>query len=325
MVVPRRLQFLFLLNFVSTALLAETTTFASTFTILDRRPVNSTDAVNEGRYSCPYYPAIKSNDPYGLIIYPTAGSTEYGGVCVAPNGNFLMVPHGFFQGRKYMYIMAPWGLRVTKLKLPVHTKWYKSCEKVGIYYGDCVFTKNAIYITMRSNGDSPCKPDKILKFTADGKFVKIMATGAAFLRLTTGGGYLYSTVRNSKDVLVYDMATDRQIRRFQLTSGNGRGLAFDMSGNLHVATFGKTVEVFTYKGKKLRQTTYKELTQADGIVVDNENNILIADRAGKVFVFNRANKLIKKIDPPGSYPMYDVDIGYKCTLLVVNPTGTYLY
>ena len=322
------MQFLFLLNVVSTALLAETMTFGSAFTLPDRRSVNSsTNAVEEGHYSCPYYPAIKPKDPYAEIIFPNNRNPppNFGGVCVAPNGNFLVIPNGAWYG-KHLFIMDPCGLRVKKFKLPVHAKWYKGCTLSGLYLWDCAFTKNAIYITqLSSNGRKHCtEPYKILKFTADGKFVKVMATGAAFLRLTTGGGYLYSTVRNSKDVLVYDMATDRQIRRFQLTSGNGRGLAFGTSGNLHVTTFSKIVEVFTNNGKKLRQTTYKELSNGDGIVIDNEDNVIIADR-GEVLVFNRANKLIKKIKPPGNFQLYDVDIGYKCTLLVVDTKGTFLY
>ena len=160
---------------------------------------------------------------------------------------------------------------------------------------------------------------QILQFSSDGRYEKVFATGFRFSRLTTRGNLLYSTIVG-KRIHAYDTDTGNLKYHFETTTANARGLAFDPAGYLHVSTWGRVVELFTYKGFKIGQKTYPQVGIADGILVDSNHYVIIADRGRwQVLVFTQAGLLTKRITG-FSLPL-DVAMGYKCGYLIVADYG----
>ena len=148
--------------------------------------------------------------------------------------------------------------------------------------------------------------------------------GIIFLRLTSQGTRLYSSIENTRMVRVYNTTNGNSINHFEITSGNARGVAFDPQGNLHVSTWGKNVEIFTADGHKIREITFSEVSSADGILIDGASYTIIADRdRGEVLVFNHNNSLFKKIVGFGQ-PM-GVAMSYQCGYLLVADYGRGTY
>ena len=113
---------------------------------------------------------------------------------------------------------------------------------------------------------------KILQYSKNGTYEKVFATGFKFLRMTARNNLLYSTIWVTKNVRVYDASNGNIVNHFDVTTNDGRGLAFDKDGRLHVSTYGPTVEMFTSNGHKISQRTYSELELGDGLVIDSDRN-----------------------------------------------------
>ena len=122
-------------------------------------------------------------------------------------------------------------------------------------------------------------------------------TGYEFYRLTTRkDSLLYSTIFVTKKIHAYDIATGNLKYRFEVTTGEARGLAFDPRGYLHVTTGSNVVETFTYKGSKKEPKVYPELQVGEGILIDSKQNMIIVDLAyTQVLVYSRAGLLTKRI------------------------------
>ena len=61
-----------------------------------------------------------------------------------------------------------------------------------------------------------------------------------------------------------------------------------IDGNLHVSNWQrKQVYVYTPEGRRVSGNTYKEISLADGLAMDNAGNLLIADHTkAKVEVYS---------------------------------------
>ena len=229
-------------------------------------------------------------------------------VCVRADGYFVVAE--LIANRPFVYMYDTCGWINKKILLPSRT---------GAGSG-CVFTSTKLFYALYAS-------KKILQFTSDGVYEKVFATGYGFLRLTTrDNSLLYSTIYPTKKVRAYDIATGSLKYNFETTTGNARGLAFDPSGYLHVSTWGKVVEQFNYEGFKIGQKLYPQLNRADGILIDSNHYVIIANRyRHEVLVFNYAGLLTKKI--AGFGDAVDVAMGYQCGYLIVadyNRNGVYL-
>ena len=229
------------------------------------------------------------------------------GVCVRADGFFVTA--SWLPNRKYVFLYDTCGWMVKQINLPARV----------LYSGGCVFTRNKLFY-----GDVDGR--RILQFTSSGTYEKVFATGQKFLRFTVRKNLLYATMIPSKKVLAYNINTGNIAYRFETTTGYARGLAFDPTGYLHVSTWGKVVEMFTYKGFKVGQHLYPQLARADGLLIDSNHYSIITDRPHRqVLVFNHAGLLTKRITGFGN-PL-DVAMGYKCSYLLVadySHNGVYL-
>ena len=219
------------------------------------------------------------------------------GVCVnRANGDFVATA---WQPRTFVYLFNRCGWIKKRIELPKGTSYSIGC--VFSYY-------KLFYAATRSN--------QILQFNLRGTFEKVFTTGFRFARLAVQGSRLYSSIESQRMIRVYDTRTRDIITHFETITGNARGLAFNPSGNLHVAIWGRNVEVFTPNGRKLKQVTYTDVSVADGLVIDKDLNTVIADRGRRqVLVYNFKNMLIKRIT--GFSSPVDVDLGYKCMYMLV--------
>ena len=241
------------------------------------------------------YPRMSQKQPkivQKALPYPAA-------VCVKPDntGDFvaaLWIPRTFV----YMFDNCGWVKK--RIELPAGTSY--SCG--------CAFTNSKLfYAATRSR--------KIYQFNINGTFEKVFAIGYNFLRMTTRGQQLYVSIESTKNVRVYDTANGNLVRQFSTTTANARGLAFDPAGYLHVSTWGKTVEIFTHDGYKVKEMTYPQLVIADGLLIDSNTYTIITDRVKKQVQIYRpySNLLVKRMTGFG-LPI-DVGMGYKCGYLLV--------
>ena len=183
-----------------------------------------------------------------------------------------------------------------------------------LYSAGCVFTRSKLFYADH-NGR------RILQFTSNGVYQRVSATGHRFLRFTARGNLLYTTMHPSKRILAYNIRTRRIQYRLATTSANARGLAFGPGGYLHVSTWGKIVEFFTYQGHEVGQHRDPQLDRADGILIDSNYYTIIADRGRRqVFVFTHTGVLTKRITGFGD-PL-DVAMGYRCGYLLFNKLQT---
>ena len=229
-----------------------------------------------------------------------------GAVCVRADGFFVTT--SWLNNRKFVFLYDTCGWMVKQINLPARV----------LLSAGCVFTRNKLFYA-DFNGK------RILQFTSTGTYEKVFATGQKFLRFTARGNLLYTTIWPSKKVLAYNINTGNIAYRFETTTGNSRGLAFDPTGYLHVSTWGKVVEIFTYKGFKVGQRLYPQLARADGLLIDSNHYSVISDQVRRqVFVFNHAGLLTKRIT--GFRQPLDVAMGYKCGYLMVADirSGVYL-
>ena len=223
--------------------------------------------------SCtPFYPSMISSKPKGSTdVIPAVY-----GVCVdLYTGNFVAVA---LAGLPSFHIFTESGVKLKEVPYPT---------PYGVK-GDCVYTKDNIYIT-----DVTFK--KILMYTSDGTFQGDFAIGAAFFRMTYGGDYLYATVLATKFVHVYNINTHAKELVFEITSPTIRGIAMDTKKNLHITTLSKVVEKYTFDGHKIGQISYPDLIYGDGIAIDGSDNIIIADHASRILVYDQTNFLKKKL------------------------------
>ena len=221
------------------------------------------------------------------------------GICVASDGKFAVVPwntngkfHLFYgSGRLMEIVRLPHGHRS--------------------YLGDCTFSGSNLYVTGHST-------KKIYKFTENGKFLEVIASGESFLRITSRQGQLYATVyhRNSRNVVSY--CNDKETHRFNVP-GIPHGIVVGTDENIYVSTFNNKVLSFAANGKLLRTKTYKELGIGDGMAMDKAGNILITDRSRptELLVYSQCGELIKCIRA-GFQHVIDVDIGNDGTVMAAD-------
>ena len=250
------------------------------------------------------YANMDQKQPKLLINQP--GLRYPFGVCTNPkNGDFVIA---YWQRRAFVYLHNSCGWIKKRIELPQGTA----------HSAGCVFSGSKLFYAATLN-------QKILQYHEQGTFEKVFATGFQFLRLTTRGTRLYSTVNGIKMVRVYNTTNGNNIKHFQTTSSSARGLAFDSKGYLHVSIWGKTVEIFTIDGHKVKQITLEQLRLGDGILIDSGSYTIIADRRGRqVLVYNYNNFLVNKITGFGNPG--GVAMGYKCGCLLMADygRGTYL-
>lgn len=242
--------------------------------------------------SCtPFYPGMVS--PRGFTnVFPT----PYGVCASLYTGRFVAVSIAILP---HFNIYSESGLIVKTVPYPA-----PNGAKT-----DCVFTRDYIFIT-------DITFDKILQYTADGTFIRDFAIGQKFLRMTYGGDTLYATVLATHKIFAFNITTRDELLRFESTSPTLiRGITMDKHRNLHVTSLSKVVETFTFDGHKIGERSYPELIAADGIEVDDSDNLIIADHASKVVIYNPAGTLIKKFFP---LPLpVDTAISYDCSFLYI--------
>ena len=230
-----------------------------------------------------------------------------GAVCTRADGYFVTT--SWLPNRRFVYLYDTCGWMKKRINLPRRV----------LYSAGCVFTRSKLFYA-DFNGR------RILQFTSNGVYQRVFATGHRFLRFTARGNLLYTTIHPSKRILAYNIRTRRIQYRLATTSANARGLAFGPGGYLHVSTWGKIVEFFTYQGHKVGQHRYPQLARADGILIDSNYYTIIADRGRRqVFVFTHTGVLTKRITGFGD-PL-DVAMGYRCGYLLVadiRRSGVYL-
>ena len=225
------------------------------------------------------------------------GSPRPNGICVRADGCFVAAV--VLANRPYVYMYDTCGWIKKKIMLPNRTPAAEACA----------FTSTKLFY-------STYYGKKIYQFTYDGVYEKVFATGVGFSHLTTYKNLLYASIHPTKQVRAYNTATGRLVYHFETTTAKARGLAFDPAGYLHVSTGGKVIELFTYKGYKIGQRTYPQLRIADGILIDSNHYMIIADRGHRqVLVFTHAGLLTKRITGFG-LPV-DVAMGYRCGYLIV--------
>ena len=251
------------------------------------------------------YATMDPRLPKSLIQQPGSLTIPHA-PCVNPiNGDFLVT---YWQPRTFIYLFDSCGWIKKKIELPSTARSH-SCG--------CAFLGSKLFYAATIN-------KKILQFTSEGVYEKVFATGYKFIYMTTRGSWLYTSIWPTKAVRVYDTTNGNLVTHFETTSGDTRQLAFDPQGYLHVATWGKTVEIFTHNGHKVHQITYPQVRIADGITIDNETYTILVDRGSKqVQVYNHNSLLVNRItgfnNPTG------VAMGYKCGYLLVADYGRGIY
>ena len=248
------------------------------------------------------YDIMDQKQPKLLINQPGLGYPF--GVCTNPkNGEFVVA---YWQPRAFVYLHDNCGWIKNRIELPQGTA----------HSAGCVFSGTKLFYAATVS-------KKILQYNEEGTFEKVFATGLQFLRLTTRGTRLYSTINGLKIVRVYNTTNGYNIKNFK-TSSRARGLAFDPQGYLHISTWGKTVEIFTYDGQKVRQVTLAQLRLGDGILIDSGTYTIIADRGGRqLLVYDYNNELTNKITGFGNPG--GVAMGHQCSYLLMTDYGRGTY
>ena len=222
-------------------------------------------------------------------------------ICVASDGKFAVIPyshsrnfHLFYSCGKLMKIVRlPHGHRSSLV--------------------DCTFSGSHLYITGHSG-------KKIYKYTENGKFTDIIASGEHFLFITSCQGRLYATTESRKVVSYYN---NKETHRFNVP-GRPRGIVVGTDDNIYVSTYDNKVRSYAANGKLLATKTYNELRYGDGIAMDKSGNILIADLDKKLLVYSPCGQLIKRIVAGFQQPR-DVDIGNDGTVMVADLTANKVY
>ena len=238
----------------------------------------------------PNYQAISS--PKKTLNIPKAH-----GICFAANGNFAVVSWNT-AGKVYMYCSS--GALIKTVNIGYR------------YAGDCLFTDKYLYVT-----DFYGK--KVHLLTAEGEFIKVLATGQHFFHIALCRNHLYfTTSRGGNNVLMYNM-NGALVRGWQVP-GESRGIIVGIDNKLYVCNRAnpKAVYIFTLDGTKAGIKEYKELASLpDGILMDSAGNLLVTDfRPGKLVVRTRCGEPIKTIQIGGISS--DVEIANDGTILVAD-------
>ena len=243
------------------------------------------------------------------------------GICVAENGNFAVTPWNT-AGKFYLYDSC--GNLLKEIHFPSDSG----------YASDCAFVKNNLYVADQGH-------KRLYKYTADGLFAGVVATGEHFARFTTCNDHLYVSISRS-DVIVYK--DDKEKHRINMR-GSPRGMVVDSNGKLNVGIWAKTISQYSTgpEGKCLGSKTYDNIGGIDGMAIDGAGNILIADRTSsrlqvmntspptasssaqqsRVFVYSPGGMLIKTIT--GFVGALDVDVGVDGTVMVADYVTNKVY
>ena len=252
------------------------------------------------------YSGMSIEKKKGLISMNTAPIA----LCVNENGDFVASVRRDSGETVHMYDMCGWLKK--QIEIPDDV----------LFSRGCAFTNGKLFYS-----DTDGK--RILQLSSDGEYEKVFATGHKFECLTTRDNLLYSIVTTSElpEIIAYDINTESIKYRFSTVGKNflAMTMAFDPEGILYVTT-GKNVEKFTYNGEKKGTITYPQVELGIGILIDGESNVIIADSSGKVYVFDKNEKLIKTIT--GFKLPLSVAMGYNCNSMLVSdigePGGIYL-
>ena len=231
------------------------------------------------------------------------------GVCVASDGKFAVIP---WNKNRNFYLFYSCGKLMKIVSLPLR-------ESASLV--DCTFSGNNLYVASHV-------AKKIYKYSENGKFKKVIATGESLQFLTSCQGRLYATTqrKNSRNVISY--YNDKETHRFNVPGpGSTRGIVIGTDDNLYVTTWHSN-KVLSYKpnGKLLGTKTYNGLGYADGIAVDKAGNFLIVDYSNpnKLLVYSPCGELIKQIRARFGRAV-DVDIGNDGTVMVTDAGSNKVY
>ena len=225
------------------------------------------------------------------------------GICVADNGIFAVMFHvknGFF----HLYYSCGKLMKVVRLP-PGYGRMV-----------DCTFSGSDLYLTDHGGR-------KIYKYTPNGKFLKVIASGEHFLFITSCHNRLFVTTETRRLISYHN---DREVYRVTVP-GRARGVVIDLNNRLHVSLFNNKVLIYSLEGKRIGETVYKDLRAGDGMIMDPIGNTLITDRRNpsRLLVYSPCGELIKTIRTAGYREPVDVDIGNDGTIIVADWPGNKLY
>ena len=199
----------------------------------------------------PVYDNIQ--EPKKILNIPQAH-----GLCVASSGDFAIVPYNM-GGKFFLYHSCGKLMRVARFP----NGFGKAV--------DCEFVQRKLYITDVSGR-------KLYKYSANGDFLQVIAQGEHFHYMTSCKGHLYITLgkHHKRNVIVY--YNDKETHRFDVP-GWLRDIAVGTDNNIYISAWNNKIQVFSLKGKKIKEITYAELGISDGIAMDTSGNLLISDRS----------------------------------------------
>ena len=256
-------------------------------------------ACNYDRISrLPVYENIQ--EPKKILSIPQAH-----GLCVAASGDFAVVPFNK-KGKFYLYHNCGKLMRVVQL------------PKGFGHSTDCEFVQHKLYIT-----DEYGKG--LYKYSANGNFLQVVARGEPFLYMASCKGHLYVTLFRShkRNVVVY--YNDKEIRQFDVP-GRPRDIVVSTDSNLYISNWSNKIQVFSLKGKRIKEITYANLGTADGIAMDISGKLIISDRSKppKLLVYSPCGKLIKHIRTGFGAPS-DVEIGNDGSVMMADVVTSKVY
>lgn len=219
-------------------------------------------------------------------------------ICIRANGDFVATVWSSTEVT-FTYMFDTCGWMKSKINLP---------SGISRSAGCAFSTTNFFYSDITNK--------KILRFDINGTYQNEFVTGQRYLRQAVQGNLLYSTIDVSKKIIAYHLSNASVAHKFETTTGLARGMAFDSTGHLYVSTWGNVVEIFTAQGSKVEEKTFTEIGIGDGILVDSNHFIILADRQHKnVYVFNHKDALTKTIT--GFADPADIAMGHQCGYLIV--------
>ena len=220
------------------------------------------------------------------------------GVCVADNGMFAVVP---YMTTKSFHLYYGCGKQMQVVSLP--------SERRGTKFIHCTFAGDNLYVTASNK--------EIYKFSMNGTFIKVMASGEGYGFITScGNDMLYVTV--GKSLIAYH--NEKEEWRVEVpTNLAARQPTIGLDKNIHLTTRTNKVLFYSLEGKPLGSKEYEGLKSGDGIAIDAAGNTLVVARTGsqKLLVYSPCGKLIKTIQFDGPA---DVEIGYDGTIIVTDLT-----
>ena len=215
------------------------------------------------------------------------------GVCVADNGIFAVVSYKSI-GNFRMYYGSGELLKVVRLPSG---------------YGKlihCTFAGDNLYVTDAKK--------KIYKYSINGTFIKVMASGEQYQYMTScGNDKLYVTA--DKSLIAYH--NEEEAWRVKVPTKLAREPVIGLNRNIHLSTSTNKVLFYNLKGKSIGIKELQGLKTGDGMVIDAAGNTLIVARAGlqKLLVYNPCGKLIRIIQ---FHTPVDVDVGNDGTIIVTD-------